>query len=142
MEIKKILVPVDGSPQSRHAVDMAAYLAGLSGAQITLLTVVDLNKQISSFEQVSTGGYVPSELKEEGYQLLTGLIHGISADIKASARVEIGSPAETVMEVCSNEAFDLVVIGSRGLNHFKQLVMGSVSQYVLHHADCPVLIAK
>ena len=60
-EIKKILVPVDGTVPSRHAISMAIYLAQSCHAEITLLTVIDLNKHISAFEQVSTGGYIPAE---------------------------------------------------------------------------------
>jgi nucleotide-binding universal stress UspA family protein len=142
MQMKKILVPIDGSEQSKHALARATYIAEHCEAQLTILTVIDLNKEISSFERVSTGGYIPSELKEKGYQLLTECMHDIPREVRAKALVEIGSPAETVVEVYEREQSDLIVIGSRGLNNLKQLVMGSVSQYVLHHASCPVCIVK
>lgn len=63
-EFQHILVPVDGSEPSVRALEKAVYLAEKCGSQVTLLTVVDMNKEINSFEQVSTGGYVPGELKE------------------------------------------------------------------------------
>ena len=64
-EFQHILVPVDGSEPSVRALEKAVYLAEKCGSQVTLLTVVDMNKEINSFEQVSTGGYVPGELKEK-----------------------------------------------------------------------------
>lgn len=140
--LQKILVPVDGSGPSKRAVAKAAYLAGLSGAKLTLVNVVDLNKQISTFEQVSTGGYVPSELKEEGYQLLAELMHEVPPTVKAKALVEIGAPGETVVEMCEEQKFDLIVIGSRGQDAIQRLVMGSVSEYVMHHSTCPMLVVK
>lgn len=140
--LQKILVPVDGSEPSRRAVAKAAYLAGLSGARLTLVNVVDLNKQINSFEQVSTGGYVPSELKEDGYKLLAELMHGIPGTVRAKALVEIGSPGETVVEMCEEQKFDLIVIGSRGQDAIQRFVMGSVSEYIMHHTTCPMLVVK
>ena len=75
-EFQHILVPVDGSEPSVRALEKAVYLAEKCGSQVTLLTVVDMNKEISSFEQVSTDGYVPGELKEKGYQILLKLMPG------------------------------------------------------------------
>lgn len=142
MDVKKILVPVDGSAPSKRAVATAVYLAGVCQAEITLLTVVDLNEKISSFEQVSTGGYIPSELKEEPYQLLAELMHSIPSAIKAKTLVEIGAPAETVVDVCAQQNFDLIILGTRGQTEFKNFILGSVSEYVLHHTPHPVLIVK
>lgn len=76
-EFQHILVPVDGSEPSVRALEKAVYLAEKCGSQVTLLTVVDMNKEINSFEQVSTGGYVPGELKEKGSQILLKLMPSI-----------------------------------------------------------------
>lgn len=76
-EFQHILVPVDGSEPSVRVLEKAVYLAEKCGSQVTLLTVVDMNKEINSFEQVSTGGYVPGELKEKGYQILLKLMPSI-----------------------------------------------------------------
>ena len=141
-EFKKILVPVDGSAASRRALDKAVYIASLCDAELTLLTVVDLNKEISSFEQVSTGGYVPSELKEGGYQLLAEFMHNIPREVRAKAAVEIGAPPQTVVEFFNTHGFDLVIIGSRGIGKLKQIIMGSVSQYVLLRTPAPVMVVK
>lgn len=138
----KILVPVDGSGPSRRALEKAVAIAALCDAEVTLLTIVDLNKEISSFEQVSIGGYVPSELKENGYQLLAELMHTIPREVRAKAAVEIGSPPETTVEYFEKNGFDLIVIGSRGIGKLKQIIMGSVSQYVLLRASAPVMIVK
>ncbi|MGE1062464.1 universal stress protein [Megasphaera paucivorans] len=142
MTFDTILVPVDGSEQSLRALEKAAYIAGLSGADLTLLHVVDLNKKISSFEQVSTGGYIPLELKEKGCQLLTDLRHRISANIQTEIVVEIGNPAEIIVKYAKAHETDLIVIGNRGLGKLKQVIMGSVSQYVLLRSSCTIMIVK
>ena len=142
MELRKILVPIDGSKQAYDAVKDAVYLARLSGAELHILIVVDLNKEVAAFEQVSLSGYVPAELKEGAYQLLAELMHEeLPREVRAKTFVEIGSPSEVIVEVAARENCDLIVMGRRGFGTFRGLVMGSVSQYVLHHAHCPVLIA-
>jgi nucleotide-binding universal stress UspA family protein len=140
--IKHILVPVDGSDASRHALDKAVYLALHCGSELILLTVVDMNKEINSFEQVSTGGYIPSELKEKGYEILTDLMHRIPSEVNAKAVVRIGDPAPNIVEYSQENPVDLIVMGNRGQSHLKQILMGSVSQYVLLRSQIPVMINK
>ncbi|MPM89692.1 TRAP-T-associated universal stress protein TeaD [bioreactor metagenome] len=141
-DFRKILVPFDGSEHAKRALTRAIYLAELCGAKLGLLYVVDLNKKISALEQVSTGGYVPSELKEEGYQVLASAIHQVPKEVEADNAVEIGRPSEVIIETCRAGKYDLIVMGSRGLGNIQQLFMGSVSRYALYHADCPVMITR
>lgn len=96
-EFQHILVPVDGSEPSMRALEKAIYLAEKCGSHVTLLTVVDMNKEINSFEQVSTGGYIPGELKEKGYQVLLKLMPSIPKDIHVQAVVQIGDPAKNIV---------------------------------------------
>ena len=131
INLKKILVPLDGSKQAYEAAKRAVYIAGLNEAEVTLLCVVDLNKEVAAFEQVSLSGYVPTELKEGAYKLLAELMHEIPREIKAKTQVEIGTPAEVIVETAEDGHFDLVVMGSRGFGTIKSLLLGSVSQYVL-----------
>lgn len=65
-----ILVPYDGSGHSRRALERAVYLAELCHAKIGLLYIIDLAAKVSPLEQVSTGGYVPEDLKVAGRALL------------------------------------------------------------------------
>jgi nucleotide-binding universal stress UspA family protein len=141
-EIRRILVPIDGSDAANRALEKAIYLAEKCGSELILFTVVDMNKEINSFEQVSIGGYVPGELKEKGYQILTDIMHDIPSEIKAKAVVRIGDPAPNIVDYCEQEPVDLIIMGNRGLSHFKQILMGSVSQYVLLRSNIPVMINK
>ena len=138
----RILVPTDGSGQAFRAVNEAIQLAAVTGAQLTLLMVVDLNKHVAAFEQVSLSGYVPAELKIAAYQFLADLMHVIPPEIKARTRVEVGNPSEVICDVADEEQSDLIIMGSRGFGTFRSMLVGSVSHYVLQQAHCPVLIVK
>ena len=93
---QRILVPTDGSGQAFKAVLDAIHLAAATGAELTLLMVVDYNKNVAAFEQVSLGGYVPAELKVAAYRFLADLMHLIPSEIRAQPRVEAGDPRELI----------------------------------------------
>lgn len=141
-ELQHILVPVDGSEQSKRALEKAVYLAVKCGSRLTLLTVVDMNKEINSFEQVSTGGYIPGELKEKGYQILLKLMPLIPDSVQSDAVVQIGDPAQNIVAYSEEHDVDLIVIGNRGLSGLKKILLGSVSNYVLLRSHVPILIMK
>lgn len=140
LKVKRILVPIDGSRQSREAVRKAAFTARAFGAELTLLCVVDLSKVMSGVQQVNTGGYVPDAVTEVAEEVLQKMKAQIPKDIKVSTVALVGNPANVITEEQEDEGFDLIVMGSRGLGAIKGLFMGSVSQNVLKHARCPVLI--
>lgn len=60
---------------------------------------------------------------------------------KAELRVSTGDPGPEICRV-AGEGFDLIVIGSHGSGVVKQVLLGSVSHHVLHHAPCPVLVVR
>ncbi|HET6715755.1 MAG TPA: universal stress protein [Nitrososphaeraceae archaeon] len=47
-----------------------------------------------------------------------------------------------ILELCDKEKYDIIVMGSRGMGKFKELVLGSVSNKSVHHSSCPVMIIR
>ena len=141
-EFNRILLPTDGSGQAFKALGQAIHIAAVCESKITLLMCVELDKKISAFEQVSTGGYVPSELKAAAFHFLSELVLVLPPIIDFDIRVEIGSPGETITEIANNENYDLVVMGSHGFGSHEEKIIGSVSGYVLENAECPTILVK
>ena len=56
--------------------------------------------------------------------------------------IAVGPPAEGIVRLASTMDVDLIVMGNRGLGAVRRLAFGSVSTYVLHHAECPVLVTR
>ncbi|WP_367183103.1 universal stress protein [Selenomonas sp.] len=142
IKCQRILLPTDGSGQAFKAVSQAIHLAAAVGAEVTLLMVVDYNKNVAAFEQVSLSGYVPAELKIAAYQFLADLMHVIPREIRAHTRVEVGDPGEVILSVAEEEESDMIVMGTHGFGTFRNLLMGSVSSFVTRNAACPVLLCK
>ena len=59
-----------------------------------------------------------------------------------STRVELGQPVEVICELAKTLGSDLVVVGARGHNAAQRFLLGSVSDRVVHHAPCPVLVVR
>jgi len=138
----KVLIAVDDSEQSRRAVEKAAEMAlnGFIGS-IDLLNVyntgdVDITK-LHNQERLD-------ELRSESLRILKmyeGMLKekGVDCTLKRAG----GDPASLVLDVVdNNKEYDLIIMGSRRINKFQELVFGSVSDKVSRLAPIPVLIVK
>jgi nucleotide-binding universal stress UspA family protein len=146
---KKILVPVDGSHSCLHAKMLAFSIAKKFNSKVTVVHVV-------SHE------FMHPELKAQ-YQLPSSILHKIDesylqagkkiirnaeemfreADIDVDARlVTYEDPAEFLLQLVKDEGYTLVVIGNRAETQSERYSLGSVTEKVARHAECPVLIVK
>ena len=140
MNYKNILVPLDGSDASRRAMDEAIYLSGLSGATLTFLYVMDLNKELPAAQRIWEESHSIEEWKKAGAEKLATFVVGLEDKIQHEDIVEVGSPGKVIQRIAQERRTDLILMGSRGLNVLENIVLGSVSQYILTHAPCPVMV--
>lgn len=137
---RKILLAVDGSDHSLRAANEAIKIAGPNPeSQITLVYVADHDN--AKNEVLHSGSSVELDLKRR--KKLQPVEEAI-ANGNVKHRVEIlhGTPGPAIVEYANKEGFDILVIGSRGLNGLQEMVLGSVSHKVVKRANCPVLIVK
>jgi nucleotide-binding universal stress UspA family protein len=134
-----VLCPVDFSPASRAAAELAIELARPAGAGVTLLHVVDM--AFTSGELRPRDIY--RDVDRQAAELLYAWAHELNA--KASVRVtqqtRMGSAgAEILAALEADRTFDLVVMGSHGRTGLPRLALGSVAEKTVRHAHCPVLV--
>jgi nucleotide-binding universal stress UspA family protein len=136
-----VVVGIDGSPSSRHALRFAAEEARQRAAQLTVVTSFDVPDMLWLGHAVATTALddrlavaqraarkvVDEELTDQT---------GLSIDVIATT-----TPA-TVALVDRSAGADLLVVGSRGRGGFRGLVMGSVSMQCVLHARCPVAVVR
>ncbi|MYL51112.1 universal stress protein [Halobacillus litoralis] len=137
---KKILVAADGSNHSIRTAERAAELANLQGdGEITIVYVIDSEQSKSDVLSEGDQGMV----EQRRHQRLKP-IEEIFQQKNASYQIKIqhGEPGPTIVNYANENNFDLVVIGSRGLNTLQEMVLGSVSHKVAKRAKCPVMIVK
>lgn len=133
--MRKLLVPVDGSECCRRAAAFAAELVRDTGAQITLVHVYDAPAA------AAMGLSFPDDSAAKVAQSSFAHAKQAMADIEVEEHlVEIGHPAERILDVAKENGFTQIIMGSRGRSRFSELVLGSVSERVLRGAPCPVTI--
>lgn len=137
---QKVLLAVDGSDHSIRAAEQAVNIAGASPeATVTIVYVADYAN--SKNEVLHSGSDVELELSRRKKIQPVEEVLG-NANIDFNVKILHGTPGPAIVEYANKEKFDILVIGSRGLNGLQEMVLGSVSHKVVKRANCPVLIVK
>ena len=140
--LSKILAAVDGSDNSFRALDHAIFLAKKVEAHLTAIHVVE-NPPTVYVESQRLLNELLTKYKAESAKVLdrckqAAEISGVNIETVLAE----GDAATNIVAYAQREGFDLVVIGSRGLGKFKEMVLGSTSSKVLHHTKSAVLIVR
>ena len=141
-QMKAILVPVDGSPNSdravKHALDLVA--AGLSAELHFLNVQPNLGGAISTFVNRDQ---IDSYHREEGHKCLASAVElAKKASVPAKVHIGVGRQGEIVRDYAKKLGVGLVVMGTRGHTGLAGVLLGSVAQDVIAHADVPVTLVK
>jgi nucleotide-binding universal stress UspA family protein len=121
-----IVLALDGSEGSRRAIPVATELAHRDGARIVIV-------------HARTHAIEPELEAEFAKQLDDLRVAGISAELIARSSV-MGREADVLNEVAVKEGADLIVTSNRGMSSLEGVLLGSVTQRLLHFAHCPVLV--
>lgn len=139
---KRVVVGVDGSGGSRAALEFGFDHASRTGGS---LTAIHAWRNVSRSTGRS-GGYPMQSLADEvaaSERILSESLAGLAdryPDVKVTQEAIPVAPHRVLADASQSAA--LVVVGSRGLGAFAGLLLGSVSQSLLHHAECPVAIVR
>lgn len=141
--VQHLLIAVDGSPSSHHAANHGLGLARQTGAKVTLVFVLEAPPVIPVGP---LSGYVMTSppRTEADLERARAELKSLAKDttVSVDSRVELGAPADVICELAERLNVDLIVIGARGLTAGTRWLLGSVSDRVVHHAPCPVLVVR
>jgi len=146
----KILVATDGTKQGEQAIAALSNFRLGDSDEVKLVSVVDMAVPMAIDVY---GGYLPdtTELekaarenaekvlnaaRESANQILKG------ANTHVSGELLFGSPESRIVEAAEHMSADLIIVGSHGYNRWERLLLGSVSDSVVHHAPCSVHIVR
>ncbi len=138
MTLEGVVVGYDGSAAAQVALDWAADAAVAYGLPLTLLSArPDAEAELLDLEEAIDEGL----LRAEAIEHLAAAREQVVADHPGLTVDVLISPDSPVVSLLSaSEVADLVVMGSRGLDGFHGLVLGSTTMNVTPYADCPVVV--
>ncbi|HEY9824314.1 MAG TPA: universal stress protein [Stenomitos sp.] len=155
---RHILVALDHSALSRAVLQQAIALAKPLNAQLTLLHVLSSSEVMSpNMPLIPVPEYYPPlsattlELYQEEWQAFearsSAMLESYRAQAEAAGLIahslqSAGSPGTVICNIAKSVKADLIMVGRRGHSGLSELIIGSVSNYVVHHAPCTVLVCN
>ncbi len=147
--VRSALVAVDGSPDSLVAAKFCASLPLDPAPRLRLVAVAEPPRF-----PASAPGSIRPQLRAAARDMLRERAAQMEEALRLAERelgsrpanveraVVVGNPGEAIVQAAQSAETDLVALGARGLGVFGRLALGSVSEHVLRHAPCPVLVVK
>jgi nucleotide-binding universal stress UspA family protein len=136
--IRTILLATDLLASSREATDRAVDLASRLAARLVIVNVLEKRRL--------AGGGSHERVDQARAERETHLVHVVrdarAAGVNAEFLVWQGDPGGSIAAAAEAEGADLVVVGTRGRSGAGRMLLGSVSDHVVRHAACPVLVVR
>lgn len=139
-EFNRIIVPVDGSDASEKAAEKAFSLANKTGLNVLLMHIIQVpSSAIPTWNQPQPEW--TEVVKKEGHNILNNLKEkGEEEEVKVDTKLIEGIPDDEIIKETNKN--DLIVMGSKGHSAVGRVLIGSVSEKVLHHSDATVMIVR
>lgn len=146
MAITRILVPIDFSPDSLHAVTYGGDLAKRLGAELVILHVVD-QTYLAGTRELYFANPEFAKILDEQWRIANAQLDRAGADLQKHGHrcrtlMQRGVPAQVIVDTANDEGTDLIVMGTHGRTGLAHMLIGSVAERVVRSAHCPVLTLR
>jgi nucleotide-binding universal stress UspA family protein len=142
LTLGRLLVAVDFSPASLHALEYAAKLAAPEGPGICVLNVVELFGATRELATLDTPDFRVELVRAARTQLAAAVPPAMRANYPVAEIVATGRACDEIVRVAAEEECDAIVLGIRGRSRTDLLLLGSTTQHVVRQAQCPVLTVR
>jgi nucleotide-binding universal stress UspA family protein len=137
--VRRILLATDLAPASEGATRQAFELARDLGSTLLIVSVIDPSVRGAPGGRVERMDQRRAAREASAQQLV---VRGRQAGVPVTFMVWEGEPGPSIVEAAKAEQVDLVVVGTHGRGAVGRLLIGSVSDFVLRNAPCPVLVVR
>lgn len=136
----RILLATDGSDEAEKAV---SYALNLASRYHSTVYVVHAYARIPEMFGAPIYDSLLADRTSDSLQVLARAARPFhDAGVKVDTELLEGDPADAILRVAETRDCDLIVLGARGMNELQELLLGSASYHVIHHAKCPVLVVR
>lgn len=137
----RIILPVDGSDSSKKAVDKAIYFSERTNLPILSLYVIDMNIYSKTLTSDQVSEQWKSILSNEADSILSDIKKiGEEKGLDIKTQILEGAPSQEIID--ESKENDLVIMGIKGKSAIDRILIGSVSENVLHHSAATVMIVR
>jgi universal stress protein A len=146
MAVKRILIPIDFSADSLHALTYARDFAKRFGAELLILHVVD-QTYLASAPELSVANPELGKLLEEQWRNASVQTERLGADLQKRGQrfrtiVKRGAPSQVIVDTAKRSGADLIVMATHGRTGLAHVLIGSVAERVVRSAHCAVLTVR
>lgn len=146
MAIERILVPIDFSDDSLNALGHARELAAAFDAELLLLHVIEPIYYATPADMYVTSPNI-SMLLDEQRAIAEQQLERLSGELTAQGRkhrtiLKTGTPAQVIVEAADAAHANLIVMSTHGRSGLAHILLGSVAEKIVRHANCPVLTIR
>ena len=139
----KILLPIDFSPSSQAALEMAADLAKHFHAELHLVNVIPFFPTTTLPDSIPEADYIQEARVFAERHLAKCCAALLAREVKASSSVEVGNDiVGNILKVAEREHIDMLVISTHGISGWHPLVFGSIAEKVIKLVQCPLLLLR
>lgn len=149
--MRKLLIPIDGSPASVKAAEKAIALGKLIDSDLIFITVVNIpsEEKYSYFGMNVENQFITkrkemlNRLIEEETKMLKIVVRNLeTGDLKVTQKILVGKTAAEIIKFAEEEKIDYIFMGRRGFSPVERFFVGSVTQKVIASAPCPVIVVN
>jgi len=145
----KILLATDGSEYANEATAQCGeFVSGLTDATVKIITIADYTVDVVSepfMSSVELVKAVEEETQKKSEQILSGaekIVRYKNENVEIAKEMCVGSAKKLIVKEAEDWGAELIVVGSHGYGILTRALLGSVSDAVVHHAPCSVLVAR
>jgi nucleotide-binding universal stress UspA family protein len=150
LSLRKILVTIDGSENSKKAADYASSFAKKYNAQLIVLYLLysELGFAYSNLLGVTTPKAIEDVLEtqkkdvQKWFDEIRSKLKNTNISVTDKIIISVSSIVGKIIGFADKEKVDLIILGTRGRTGFKKLLLGSVAEGVVTHSSCPVMVVR
>lgn len=141
-DVKRILIPIDGSNYSMRAAQLGIGLAKVLSAEIHVIYVID-TVILEAISEVEEKVVVEKELKDNAERYVNYVSKLAQQEgLSVNSVIVKGQPHDQIVNLAKSQGINLIIMGTHGQRGAARILLGSVAERVIEYAPCPVLVVQ
>ena len=136
----KIMVCTDGMKPSEKAIEVAAQYADITDSTLTIITVIenDVSREEPAYDEYGKKQDQANAIMKDAFEIAVKF----APDLNVTKRIAVGPISSEIVRIAEDEKFNAIFVGATGSGRIKKMLLGSVTDDVIHYAHCPVTVVR